>query len=131
MCKGVLKGVLGVSEKIIGHRTMFCKWIYLVMFSLFSKETKIYQNQKGLQHQKRKTEKRNLVPTFSPTILQRPTVGQINQKPRCKYWAIRSSVRSHRSLVRLLRTNRFARALRCAHSLARSFTSLTPSLVGQ
>ena len=44
---------------------------------------------------------------------------------------VRSLVRSHRSLVRLLRTVRFARALRCAHSLARSLTSLTPSLVGQ
>ena len=40
------------------------------------------------------------------------TVGQINQKYRLKYWANRSSVRSHRSLVRLLRTARFARALR-------------------
>ena len=35
---------------------------------------------------------------------------------------IRSLVRSHRSLVRLLRTARFARALRCAHSFARSLT---------
>ena len=42
---------------------------------------------------------------------------------------VRSLVRSHRSLVRLLRTARFARALHCAHSLARSLTSLTPSLV--
>ena len=41
---------------------------------------------------------------------------------------VRSLVRSHRSLVRLLRT---ARALRCAHSFARSLTSLTPSLVGK
>ena len=60
-----------------------------------------------------------------------PTVSQINQKPRRKYWATRSSVRSHRSLVRLLQTARFARAFRCAHSFARSLTSLTPSLVGQ
>ena len=35
---------------------------------------------------------------------------------------LRSLVRSHRSLIRLLRTARFARALRCAHSLARSLT---------
>ena len=40
-------------------------------------------------------------------------------------------VRSHRSLIHLLQTSRFARALRCAHSFARSLTSLTPSLVGQ
>ena len=39
-------------------------------------------------------------------------------------------VRLHRSLVRLLRTGRFACALRCAHSFARSLTSLT-SLVGK
>ena len=44
---------------------------------------------------------------------------------------VRSLVRSHRSIVRLLRTARFARALRCAHSFARSLTSLTPSLVGK
>ena len=42
-----------------------------------------------------------------------------------------TDVRSHRSLVRMLRTARFARALRCAHSFARSLTSLTPSLVGK
>ena len=41
---------------------------------------------------------------------------------------IHSLVRSHRSLIRMLRTARFARALRCAHSFARSLTSLTPSL---
>ena len=44
---------------------------------------------------------------------------------------IRSLVRSYRSLVRLLRTARFARALHCAHSFARSLTSLAPSLVGK
>ena len=33
---------------------------------------------------------------------------------------VRSLVRSHRSLIRLLRTARFARALRCAHSFARA-----------
>ena len=44
---------------------------------------------------------------------------------------VRSLVRSHRSLARLLRTARFARALRCAHSFARSLTSLTPLLVGK
>ena len=36
---------------------------------------------------------------------------------------VRSLVRSHRSLVRLLRTARFARALRCAHSLPSSWDS--------
>ena len=44
---------------------------------------------------------------------------------------IRSLVRSHRSLIRLLHTARFARALRCAHSFARSLThSLTSELMG-
>ena len=37
-------------------------------------------------------------------------------------------VRSHRSLVRLLRTARFARALRCAHSLTRSLAHFAHSL---
>ena len=53
---------------------------------------------------------------------------------------LRSVVRLHRSLIRLLRTARFARALRCAHSFARSLTlslarslahSLTPELMGK
>ena len=44
---------------------------------------------------------------------------------------VRSLVCSHRSLVCSLRTARFASALRCAYSFARSLTSLTPSLVGQ
>ena len=48
-------------------------------------------------------------------------VTQNNHQYRLEYWATRSSVRSHRSLVPLLRTTRFARSL----------TSLTPSLVGQ
>ena len=42
-----------------------------------------------------------------------------------------SLLHSHRSLVCLLRTARFARALRCAHLLARSLTLLTLSLMGQ
>ena len=42
---------------------------------------------------------------------------------------VRSLVRSHRSLIRLLRTGRFARALRCAHSLACfAFASMEISL---
>ena len=43
-----------------------------------------------------------------------------------------SLARSHRSLIRLLRTARFARALHCALSFARSLThSLTPELMGK
>ena len=41
------------------------------------------------------------------------------------YSLLRSLVRLHRSLIRLLRTARFARALRCAHLIA---SSLIPSL---
>ena len=37
---------------------------------------------------------------------------------------VRSFVRSHRSLIRLLRTARFVNPLRCAHSFARSLTHL-------
>ena len=44
---------------------------------------------------------------------------------------VRSLVRSYRSIVCLLRTTHFARALRCAHLFARSLTLLTPELVGQ
>ena len=44
---------------------------------------------------------------------------------------VHSLVRLHSSLLWLLRTNRFARALHNAHSLARSLTSLTPELVVQ
>ena len=47
-----------------------------------------------------------------------------SQEYRLKYWATRSSVRSHRSLVPLLRTARFPHALRCAHLFARSLTRL-------
>ena len=43
---------------------------------------------------------------------------------------LRSLVRSHCSLIRLLRTARFARALRCSCSFARSLAqSLTPELM--
>ena len=51
---------------------------------------------------------------------------------RVEYWAIRSSAPLHRSLIRLLRTTRFARALHCAHSFARSLAhSLAPELIRQ
>merc|ERR1719334_1541732 len=86
------------------------------------------------------------------------TMVDNSQKSRCECWATRSSVRSfahtahlfacsgllaslapsaaltcslvrsHRSFVRLLRTARFARALRCAHLFARSLTPLICSL---
>ena len=44
---------------------------------------------------------------------------------------VRLLVRSHHSLIRLRWIARFARAFRCAHSLARSLNLLTPLLVGQ
>ena len=43
---------------------------------------------------------------------------------------VRLFVRSHRSLIRWLRSARFACALCCAHTFSRSLTSLTPELVG-
>ena len=55
----------------------------------------------------------------------RPTVGSNDMKSTrgvLGHLLLRSLVRTHRSLIRLLRTARFARALRCAHSLARSLT---------
>ena len=58
-------------------------------------------------------------------------MGQNNQEYRLKYWATRSSIRSHRSLICLLHPACFARALRCAHLFAHSLTSLTSSLVGE
>ena len=43
---------------------------------------------------------------------------------------VRLLVHSHCSLIRLLRTARFAGALHCTHLFACSLTSLTPKLVG-
>ena len=59
------------------------------------------------------------------------TMVENRKEHRCKYWATRWCVGSHCSLVRLIRTDCFARTLRWAHSFACSLTSLTPSLVGQ
>ena len=56
-----------------------------------------------------------------------PTVGQ-NSQESGGHSLNRLLVRSHRSLIRLLRTARFARALRCAHSFARLLTHSLPSL---
>ena len=73
-------------------------------------------------------------PNFYHERSRHRTVVCNKQELRRKYWTTRSSVclhRSHRSLVRLLRTARFACALRFAHLFARSLTSLTPSLVGK
>ena len=68
--------------------------------------------------------------------LKKNTVHYGQEQPRIQtevlgHSLVRLLVRSYRSLVRLLRTARVARALRCAHSFARSLTSLTPSLVGK
>ena len=43
---------------------------------------------------------------------------------------VRPLVRSHRSLIRMLRTARLAHALRCAHSCAHYFTYSAPELMG-
>ena len=59
------------------------------------------------------------------------TVVWKRQESWCKYRATCFSVRSCRSLIRLLRTARFLHALRCAHSFAPSLTLLTPKLVGK
>ena len=71
-------------------------------------------------------------PAGGPTKL--PTLHYGRKQPRIQteilgHSLVRSLIRSHRSIFRLLRTARFARALRCAHSFARSLTLLTPSLV--
>ena len=49
------------------------------------------------------------------------TVGQNSQEYRLKYRTTRSSVRSHRTLIRLLRTARSACAHQCTHLFTRSF----------
>ena len=57
-------------------------------------------------------------------------VGKIDMKSTrwvLGHSLVRSLVCSHHSLIRLLRTARFARALRCAHSFARSLTHSLPS----
>ena len=57
--------------------------------------------------------------------LEQPKIGKLVMG----HSLVRSLVRSHRSLVRSHRTARFARALRCAHSLARfAFASMEISL---
>ena len=61
----------------------------------------------------------------------RCTIGRITMKLTrgvLGHSLLCSLVRSHRSLICLLRPARFARALRCAHSLARL---LTPELLGK
>ena len=53
----------------------------------------------------------------------RPTFGRMTMKSTRRVLGqslLHSFVRSHRSFIYLLRTARFARALRCAHSSARS-----------
>ena len=62
---------------------------------------------------------------YSILLLHSHTVGQNNQKSRCKYWATCLSICSHHSLVHLLRTACFTRALPCAHLFARSLSSLS------
>ena len=59
----------------------------------------------------------HLLSTFHPTM-GRTTVKTMRRE--LDHSLIRSLVRSHRLPVRLLRTARLARALRCAHSFARS-----------
>ena len=59
------------------------------------------------------------------------TMVENSQEYRLEYWATRSSIRSFARTAHSFRTAHFARALRCAHSFARSLTSLTPSLVGR
>ena len=52
----------------------------------------------------------------------RNTVGQNSQELGGKYWATRSSIRLHRSLICLPRTACFACVLHCANSFARPLT---------
>ena len=68
--------------------------------------------------------------SFFLSISFERTLGRMTMKSTRRvlgHSLVRSLVRSHRSLIRLLRTARFARALRCAHSLARSLTHSLPS----
>ena len=62
--------------------------------------------------------------TWWRRLADRRTMVWNKQEYRRKYWAVRSLVRSHRSLVRLLQTARFACALRCAHWFAHFAHSL-------
>ena len=66
-----------------------------------------------------------------PPMNDHNKVGQNNQESRLQYWATRSSVCSFARTAHSLSLLHPARALRCAHSFARSLTSLTPLLVGQ
>ena len=63
------------------------------------------------------------------SIRYRSTLGRNDMKSTRRvlgHSLLRSLVRPHRSLIRLLRTARFAHALRCAHSFARSLTHSFP-----
>ena len=77
---------------------------------------------------RRRRRRRHLPTEKKKERRRRRIVGQISPESGRKYWATRSSVRSHRSLIRLLWTARFARALHCTYSFARA---QTPSLVGK
>ena len=62
---------------------------------------------------------------FASCRLNRPTVGRVTLKSTRRvlgHSLLRSLVRSHRSLIHLLRTARFARARRRAHSFTDSLT---------
>ena len=65
------------------------------------------------------------VAAHSSSDTDRCTVGRMSMKSTRRllgHSLLRSLVLSHRSLIRLLRTARRARALRCAHKFARSLT---------
>ena len=69
-------------------------------------------------------------PTSRHRLYSRSTTGRMTMKSTRRvlgHSILRSLILSHRSLIRLLRTARFARALRCAHSFARSLTRLLRS----
>ena len=73
-----------------------------------------------------------LPPLFTSTISRvLSTVVWISQEYRRKYWATRSSVRSFARTAHSFAGSGLLASLAPSTALARSLTSLTPSLVGK
>ena len=90
--------------------------------------------EKGAQGCRKKARKREKRVIVKNSLTPRTVVWK-NQESRRKYWATRSSVRSFARTAHSLACSGLLASLApsaaLTHSLARSLTSLTPSLVGK
>ena len=82
-------------------------------------------NQKRHKTKERQRPIKVIMATIMVMSFNHCTLGRMKMKSTRRvlgHLLLRSFVESHHSLIRLLRTARFARALRCAHSFAHSLT---------